>query len=46
VKKSGKELFTGVPRRTIAVMVKTLSGRGDPKLMFDAEIAVELSVAK
>jgi Transglutaminase-like superfamily len=43
VKHSGKELFAGTPTRTIAVMLKTLIGRGDPKLMFDAEIAVELS---
>jgi hypothetical protein len=39
---SGKELFAGTPTRTIGVLVKTLVGRGDPRLMFDAEIGVEL----
>ena len=37
-----KVLFEGPVKRTAATMVKTLSGRGDPKLVFDAEIAVEL----
>jgi hypothetical protein len=46
IKHGDKELYTGVPQRTIAVMVKSLAGRGDPKLMFDAEVAVELSGAK
>ncbi len=36
----GKELFTGKVARTVAVLVKTLEGRGDPRLMFDAEVSV------
>lgn len=43
---AGKELFTGKPRRSVAVMLKTLAGRGDPKLMFDAEIAIDLPAEK
>lgn len=39
---SGKQLFAVKPERTIAVMARTLNGRGDPKLVFDAELAVEL----
>ena len=39
---AGKELFAGLAPRTIGVLIKTLAGRGDPKLMFDAEVAVEL----
>lgn len=42
VTRDGKELFRGVPRRTIAVMVETLVGRGDPKLVFDAQVSVSL----
>jgi poly(3-hydroxybutyrate) depolymerase len=42
VKYDGKELFSGTAARTVAVMVKTLVGRGDPKLMFDAEVSVTL----
>ena len=38
----GKKLFTGTAGRTIEVLCKTLAGRGDPKLMFDAELAIEL----
>ena len=40
---AGKALFAGTPPRTIGTLVKTLVGRGDPKLMFDAEVAVELT---
>lgn len=43
---SGKELFAGSVNRTIAVMVKTLAGRGDPKLVFDAEVSVSLQAGK
>jgi len=39
----GKELFAGTASRTIGTLVKTLVGRGDPKLMFDAEVSIELS---
>ena len=42
----GKELFAGTPARTVGVLVKTLFGRGDPKLMFDAEVSVELPAGK
>jgi hypothetical protein len=38
----GKELYAGTPQRTAAVLAKTLTGRGDPRLMFSAEVAVEL----
>jgi poly(3-hydroxybutyrate) depolymerase len=43
---NGKALHTGTPARTIAVLVRTLAGRGDPKLMFDAEVAVDVPGAK
>jgi poly(3-hydroxybutyrate) depolymerase len=43
---AGKELFAGTPARTIGVLAKTLSGRGDPRLMFDAEVSVELPAGK
>jgi hypothetical protein len=43
---AGKQIFAGNAPRTIAVMARTLNGRGDPNLMFDAEIAVELPAAK
>ncbi len=38
----GKELYTGTPPRTAAVLAKTLTGRGDPQLMFSAEVTVEV----
>ena len=38
----GKVLFEGVAPRTAGTLLKSLTGRGDPKLMFDAEIAVEI----
>lgn len=38
----GKPLFEGKVPRTAETLKKTLGGRGDPKLMFDAEIAVDL----
>lgn len=43
---NGKTLFSGPPSRTIGTMIATLAGRGDPKLIFDAEIAVSLAPAK
>ena len=46
VRHEGKTLYTGTPARTIEVMCKTLFGRGDPKLMFDAEVLVELPSGK
>lgn len=41
--RSGQTLRTETPARTIGQMLKTLAGRGDPRLMFCAEIAVELA---
>ncbi|MBM4068044.1 MAG: alpha/beta hydrolase [Planctomycetes bacterium] len=43
---AGKELFAGTVSRTIEVLSRTLAGRGDPKLMFDAEVAVDLPSGK
>jgi poly(3-hydroxybutyrate) depolymerase len=37
VKRDGKVLFNGTLPRTIGTMLKTLSGYGDPKLVFSAE---------
>lgn len=42
VKWKGKELHAGAVARTAGTLLRTLAGRGDPKLMFDAEITVEL----
>jgi predicted peptidase len=42
VLRDGKVLFEGTVKRTAAMMAKTLSGRGDPGLVFDAEVSVEL----
>ncbi len=39
---AGQELFVGRVPRTAAVMLRTMAGRGDPRLTFDAEIPVEL----
>jgi poly(3-hydroxybutyrate) depolymerase len=38
----GKPLVVGPATRTIRTMLETLADRGDPALMFDAEITVEL----
>lgn len=38
----GKVLFEGIAPRTAATLAKTLSGRGDPKLIFDVEVSVEV----
>jgi hypothetical protein len=46
VKFGGQELFNGTAARTVEVMVRTLVGRGDPKLMFDAEVSVALPAGK
>jgi hypothetical protein len=43
---AGKTLFAGAPSRTIETLVKTLVGRGDPKLMFDAEVSIDLPSGK
>ncbi len=42
----GKVLFSGPVPRTIAVILKTLDGYGDPKLIFCAETEVDLRGAK
>ncbi|QDU21856.1 protein kinase domain-containing protein [Urbifossiella limnaea] len=41
----GKDVFVGTAPRTIGVMARTLAGRGDPGLMFDAEVEVDLRAA-
>lgn len=46
VKQGSKELVKTTPERTIANLVRTLGGRGDRELMFDAEIAIELPAEK
>ena len=40
VTKGGKELFAGEVSRTVATLAKTLAGRGDPGLVFSAEVEV------
>jgi poly(3-hydroxybutyrate) depolymerase len=42
VKYGAKELFSGNVSRTIAVLYRTLQGRGDPSLMFAGEVRVTL----
>ena len=46
VTRDGKKLFSGMAERTIGVMVRTLAGRGDLKLMFDAEVSVAVGASK
>ena len=46
VVQNGQELFAGTLPRTIGTMVKTLAGRGDPALIFDAEVEVVLGSPK
>jgi hypothetical protein len=41
ITRQGKTLFEGMLPRTIETLVQTLDGYGDPKLMFEAEVAVE-----
>jgi hypothetical protein len=41
-----RALFEGRPSRTIATLMHTLYGRGDPQLMFDAEVEVALPAKK
>ena len=43
---AGKELLSVTPKRTIATLINTLEGRGDPKLMFSAEVSVKVPMAK
>ncbi len=42
IRQKGKTLYEGTPTRTIAVLAKTLASRGDPKLMYSAEVTVDL----
>ncbi len=42
VKQGSKTLFTGIAPRTVRTMLESLAGRGDPGLVFDAEIEVTL----
>jgi poly(3-hydroxybutyrate) depolymerase len=42
VEHDGRELFAGAVPRTIAVIARTLEERGDPALIFHAELAVDL----
>jgi hypothetical protein len=42
VRVNGRTAFVGLADRTLGTLLKTLADRGDPKLMFDAEIEVEL----
>jgi hypothetical protein len=42
ITRGGKELFAGEVNRTVATMVKTLAGRGDPGLVFGAEVEVTI----
>jgi acetyl esterase/lipase len=42
VKYQGRILWAGQPSRTIATLIRSLEGRGDPKLMFEAEVVVDL----
>lgn len=43
VVRAGKELFSGQVPRTIGVLARTLSERGDPAMMFDGETPVTLN---
>lgn len=43
---AGRELCAAPAPRTVAVMLRTLANRGDPGLVFDAEIAVELPAGR
>jgi hypothetical protein len=46
VRRDGKVLFSGSVPRTVAVILKTLEGCGDPKLIYSAEIEVDLTNLK
>ncbi len=43
VEQDGRRLFSGKPVRTIRTLVQTLADRGDPRLMFDAEVEVDVA---
>jgi hypothetical protein len=42
IKNGGRILFSGRINRTIAILVRTLEERGDPRLVFSGEAAVDL----
>jgi len=42
IRHKGKTVYEGTPTRTIAILAKTLAGRGDPKLMYSTETHHEL----
>jgi hypothetical protein len=42
IKRDGKVLFSGTVPRSIGTTLKTLNGYGDPKMVFSAEVAVDL----
>jgi hypothetical protein len=46
VTREGKTLFSGTVPRTIGVLLKTLDGYGDPKMVFSAETEVEVGEGK
>ncbi len=46
VKHAGKTLYSGPAPRTVSTLVKTLAGRGDLGLTFDAEVEVTLPEKK
>lgn len=46
VMSAGKELFAGTAKRTVGTLARTLSSRGDLRLMFAAEVAVNLPTGK
>lgn len=46
VKQNGKTLYEGPAPRTVATLLKTLAGRGDPGLVFDAEVEVTVGEGK
>ncbi len=42
IRRDGKVVHDGKVERTIGVMLATLLGRGDPKLVFDAQVLVKM----
>jgi poly(3-hydroxybutyrate) depolymerase len=46
IRHDGKTLCEAVAPRTVAVMVATLAGRGDPSLVFSAEVRLTLGKGK
>ena len=42
----GRTLYDGRVPRTVAALIHTLDKRGDPLLMFDAEVEIKLSAKK